>query len=285
MAQQVSLGSSVARQGQGSSLLVQLRAGHWHSEAVVGAGGPNPGAAVSRVCQAPYPQLRQHQDLALGNPRGAGVLPLLLWQQFTEPLVGTLRGKKKSGSVVRAGWQQPVWAPADLPRVGWPIPTAPANSARPGACQPGVLQLLPGPRRGAAEGLQKGHGGLGPAPSPYAAGQGVTGPARVTSSTRGPLPHHKRLSGSATGTSRFGWASRRNGSPGAVPELSVPRSRGCALRDRAGAGGTGGQGSRLHPAPLTIFRAAVLTARSPACLGTSAPAGTARVSTGAGAKA
>lgn len=61
----------------------------------MGAWSPDPAAAVSRVCQAPYPQLRQRQELSLGNPRGAGVLPLLLWQQFTEPLVGTLRGKKK----------------------------------------------------------------------------------------------------------------------------------------------------------------------------------------------
>lgn len=47
------------------------------------------GAVASPACPAPYPQLRQRQDLALGNACGADVHPLLLWQQSTEPLVGT----------------------------------------------------------------------------------------------------------------------------------------------------------------------------------------------------
>uniref|UniRef100_A0A8C5U072 GDPGP1-like N-terminal domain-containing protein n=1 Tax=Malurus cyaneus samueli TaxID=2593467 RepID=A0A8C5U072_9PASS len=93
----------------------------WWVHVVLPKHTPDPGAAVSRACQAPYPQLRQHQDVALGNPCGAGIFPHLLWQQFTEPLVGTLRGKKKSGSVIRAGWQRnrPSVVGSEVLLAGW----------------------------------------------------------------------------------------------------------------------------------------------------------------------
>lgn len=222
-------------------------------------------AAASRVCQAPYPQLRQRQDLALGHPRGAGVLPLLLWQQFTEPLVGTLRGKKKSGSVVRAGrqQQQPVWAPAALPGVGVARShsscqlrrggsvSAEGPTAAPGARESSCSCLLPTP----APGLRKGYRCSGPSP------RHQQHPRTFAPSQPAVRECHRHLPAPLGGT----------GAPGQGRSSPCPRQR---LRPRGTgmAAGLGGQGPRPPPAPLTEFRPAVLTAGSPACSGMSAPA-------------
>lgn len=240
--------------------MAQLRTEQWHSEAVLGARSPNPGAAVSRVCRAPYPQLRQRQDLALRNPRGAGVLPLLLRQQLTEPLVGTLRGKKKSGSVVRAGWPQPV-RHRQHPRARWPHPSAPASSAGPGshsrsrgqAEEP--LWLLPTPARGLPTGSGR------PQPLPRWAGRHRQHPRTFARPQPAPRERHRHLPAQL-----------------AVSAEREPRGRAAALRaprQRLNPAGPGWHGGALT----------VLTARSPACSRTSAPAGIARVGTGTGAKA
>lgn len=102
-------------------------------------------------------------------------------------------------------------------------------------------------------GLQRGHRGTGPAPQPLPRGSGRHRPGRRHQ--QHPRTFARRLLGSATGTSRLSWASRRNGSLGAGPELSVPRGRGCGPTEPGWRRGHGGARVRASIPPHLRYSA------------------------------